>query len=231
MPSAARYYVGVIILIGLPVLFFSAYQFLPSFSRGWLYLAIATVLASIFPARLPVPLKKAGSFSISVGDCFIFAGFLLYGPAAAVLIAALEAAVTYLKVPPFRWERFLFNVSQLSLVAFLVAHAFFLFLGMMAPLDERSVSVPLLLVLLGCALLYGLLNTGIISVAMALVSGRHFSALIKTNFMRLSPTNLLNASAGLLLFLYFEPAEISMAVALIFLIVSAFYARDVSLAD
>ncbi len=204
----AQLYIFAIIATGGTILLYSLGKALLMGDLRWIYLAVLTALASLFSVRIPVMGPKHGHFGIAMGDVFIFTSILLFGPPAAVILAAVEGTVISIKQGCNSWYRQLFNVTHLSLTCFLVAHVFYWMQGGTAPpSSEEMGSAAMLLLLVGiCGLIYFALNTGIVVAAMSLTTGQPFSALWQ-EFVWASVSHFSCASLGAVIFLYFGESQ------------------------
>ena len=142
--------------MGLSLLPYCAYQTFYLSSSSWLYLAALTVITSCFAVKVQLASGKRGSLTVSVSDFFIFAAILLFGPAVAVVIAAIEGLMSSLKVKIKRLYKYLFNIAQLALGAFVVGQVFNHLGGGPISLDAtRPEEIPgLVFAALFCGLLY-----------------------------------------------------------------------------
>ncbi|MFQ5741532.1 MAG: hypothetical protein ACE5JX_21250 [Acidobacteriota bacterium] len=228
MPLKGRLYLLSVIVPAAAVLTYSLYQvlFLGSDLR-WLWLGALTLVASSFRLRVPLGKGGRGSISITVSDCFIFSAFLLLGPEAAVVIAALEGLANNIRCGVKRVHQFVFNVAQVVVTSFLVASLFYRVHGGAAPLDSGLLAHPAVwLEVLSLALLYFLLNTVLVVAAVATTSRQSGFSLWKNHLLKFFPTNLLNASAALVVFLCFSSLNFTVALAFFFLGLSLCYARQ-----
>ena len=108
----------------------------------WLILAALTVFSASVPIRL-----HAIPVALSVSETFVFTSALLFGPAAATLTVAIDAAV--ISFWSFRrgqsTYKIAFNICALPLTIWISAHLFF-WVGGFAPLFESlKVSLPQIL--------------------------------------------------------------------------------------
>lgn len=120
LSPAARAYLTGVILSGFAVLGWSVWNLaveLPS-DRLWLALLALTCLASTFSIRIPKV-----STTVSVSETFVFLSALLYGPAVATLVIAVDGMVISFW-RRHRWPQLLFNVAGPALSIFLAAWAF-----------------------------------------------------------------------------------------------------------
>ncbi len=231
MPTKAKLYVLAITLLGCSLVPYCLYAVLNSPNGNWLYLAALTAVTSCFAVKVQLATGKKGSVTISVSDFFIFASILLFGPAVAVVIAAIEGLIASLKVRIKQTYKYLFNVAQVALGAFLVAQVFDRLGGGTVSLDStRLADVPgLLIAALVCGLLYFLINSTLVAGAVALVTSQPLAKLWKEHFLWLSPTTFINASTAVLLFLSSRPIDLFAALAGVPLILGTYYAHRVKI--
>ncbi len=119
-------------------------------------------------------------------------------------------------------------MAQLALVAFVVGEVFcWLPGGSLPPEGSSGIAVPTLLTtVLLCSLLYFILNSALVAMAVALVSRRSLAVLWKKNFLWASPTNLFNASAAAAVaFLTTQPIVFAFLLAVLPLILCTYYAH------
>jgi hypothetical protein len=167
----AHGYIVAVIVAGLLVVAHSiASLMLHPVSGQWILLAALTVLTGSFSVKVPSITAR-----ISVSEAFVFAAVLLYGPAVATTIVALDTFVISLW---FRRDqrlglRSIFNLSAVALSIWVAATTFFQLaqvepgaIERLLPLERRLWQ---LLVLAG---LYFLLNSWLVAIALALNAAR-----------------------------------------------------------
>ena len=133
----------------------------------WLMLVALTGVSGWATLRL-----RAIPASFSISDTFTIAAALLFGPAAGAVTVAVDALVMSLRLAAGGRQpapvRVLFNVTVPALTMWIAAQVFFTSAGVgplaHAPGTIRGVLVPLGLF----ALLYFVLNTGLVATAVAL---------------------------------------------------------------
>jgi putative nucleotidyltransferase with HDIG domain len=193
-------YVGGVIAAGMTLLVVSIGSLVttPPDLR-WLLLVALSVGSAHLMLRMPeVPV----SFSIS--DIFTFAAALMFGPAAGTLAAAIDAGVMATRLVRSRptATRYLFNVSAVSLAMWLAAHSFFLISGTAPLAADPSIIISRVGSLAVFALLYFVLNTGLIAAAIALATRVAVVRVWRMHFWPLWPGYAGGAAAaGLGLFL------------------------------
>jgi putative nucleotidyltransferase with HDIG domain len=173
--------------------------------------------------------------TISVSETFVFTSVLLFGSAAGTLTVALDALVisfwAYRKGhPPYK---IVFNVCALPLTIWIAAHLFFLF-----PSIQPLVRVPqgqvlkigvLLGPLLVFTIVYFLLNSWIITLAISLERGVAPFRLWRDNFLRLSLNYLGGASVAALLVSYTKDLDYTYLAVIVPLLVVLYLTFSMSL--
>ncbi|MDA2932989.1 diguanylate cyclase [Acidobacteria bacterium AH-259-D05] len=222
MSYGARIYILVVIVVGAIILGFSLYDSLTSADFTWLYLACLTVFGTFFPVRISSFPGKTQPLIITTSDVFIFTAILLFGPEVAVTVGAIDGAIT--KTSKRAYKVF-FNVTQLSLVTFIVGHIFYQLHGTFPPLDPAEVDDPSFLVALGLsAILYFVLNSVAVGTAIILTSKPQIFAAWKKDFLWVSFTTFAGASAAALIVLYFDEAPLFAIVLALPIILIIYYA-------
>ena len=197
---AIQIYLRCVIAAGVGVLAISIRSMLvaPPDLR-WTALAVLTVASSKLMMRMPV-----APVSFSISEIFTFTTALMFGPAAGAVVVAVEAAVlsTQLVQDKRSLTRYLFNLSAAALAMAIAARAFFA-LSHTAPLAaDPSVIIDHLGSLTVFAVLYFVLNTGLVALAVSFTNQQAVWRVWRTHFMSLWPGYLGGASAaGLTLFL------------------------------
>jgi putative nucleotidyltransferase with HDIG domain len=163
-PAAIDLYIAAIVIAGAIALGWSALQ-LPSMphAREWGILAAAALIVSRFPLRVP---GRNAYFSIS--DTFFMASALLFGPAPATLTIALDSVLLMQAFQKFSMRQLLLNSSAPALAFWAGAQVFFKVSGS-APLFGSTAPIDTVIFPIAAfALVYFALNSGFISVAIAL---------------------------------------------------------------
>lgn len=162
--SPVNAYVSLITIAGAILFGVSVYalQTTPHF-REWAILGVLALLASRFPLRMP---GTNAWFSIS--DTFFMASALLFGPAPATVSIAIDSMAMSSSFKTWSLRRFLFNSGAPAIAFWIGAQAFF-FLSGTGPMFRGGVSVDTVVVPIACfALVYFALNSGLLSIAVAL---------------------------------------------------------------
>jgi putative nucleotidyltransferase with HDIG domain len=170
-------------------------------SYEWFVLAGLTLLSGSFTVKVPtIPAR------LSVSETFVFAAVLLFGPSAATMIVVLDSLVISLWIfrTSRRAERVLFNFSAPAIAVWIAAKAFYVLAGIeplaLAPQPILSLVFPLLIL----AVLYFLLNSWLIAVAVAFEQHTSAFQVWRRNFLWLSLNFFSGASVAALLIPYLQ---------------------------
>ena len=132
--------------------------------------AVLLVLLIIVAGRYRI--KMPGySATVSVSELFVFLSLLLFGPALATLAVAADGIITSLRQSTRRGYRILFNVAEAAVTTWTAGQVFLLATSAAAVSPQDNLLADLLLPVLGLAITYFVLNTGLTAAAIALESG------------------------------------------------------------
>lgn len=177
-PWSARLFVGAVVLAGLAASTVSIGGLVVSPPGGdWYYLTLLTVVSGL----LSVKFQAVGA-RYSVSETFVMWGTLAYGPAVGIVLVLLDAAVLSLKIWHSRrkldWTRTLFNLAAPPLSLWAAANALFLIANAPPPL-RLTVSPGLFVAGLATfAILYFLINSTLVAVAIALTMRKEHSTFL-----------------------------------------------------
>lgn len=158
-------YVFSVLALGLSVVVLSAASLIrePVPYRAWVALAAFTFVSSWLSVKLP-----AVSASISISETFVFAGTLLFGPALGTFLVLLDAIVLCFKHGLVRrrlmWQQIVFNMGAAPLSIWVAAHL----AGIRHPISNTHLNVRFVVLLASFAALYFLLNSWLVTFAVAL---------------------------------------------------------------
>ncbi|MBI4320381.1 MAG: hypothetical protein HY675_17975, partial [Chloroflexi bacterium] len=172
MSRAAKYYIGMVVLGGLVSLAYGAMR-LPQPDKIWV-LALLVVLCGLAQAA-PVPLFSNSSVSVAFAMSFI--SLLLFGPAGAILANLGSAAVHALYPKRRPWYKIIFNTGVFTISAALAGATYVELQGPWPVRDLTSAAIPLG----AAALVYFLVNTGMISLVVSLTTGADFRKVFNEN--------------------------------------------------
>lgn len=205
MSTRGKVYVWVVILAGCAAVGQSVFELLESPpSSQWLIIALLTLVSGSATVKLP-----AISAHISVSETFLFSAAIIFGPAAGVATVILDAfIITVLKIRTSRKspEQVLFNLSAPAFSMWVGAHLFYLTAGV-PPLNElkpwQTVNIGTLIVpLLIFAVVYFVLNSGLVACAVALQKKASPLLIWRKHFLWLSLNFFGGASVAALLVVY-----------------------------
>ena len=158
-------YVTAVIVAGLLVIGWSLWQALLSPpGLEWLVLAALTLFTGSFTVRVPsLPAR------ISVSETFIVTSVLLFGSAAGALIVVLDALVIsfWLDRTKRPLSKVIFNASAPTIAIWLASEVFFRLSGAEPWQIGREDIARLITPVFAFALLYFLINTGLVAGALA----------------------------------------------------------------
>jgi putative nucleotidyltransferase with HDIG domain len=179
-----RAYVVGVSAIGIVVATYSLVQaFVLAVDLQWLTLAALTLLTGTFTVRIP-----GISARLSVSDTFVFASVLMFGPAAGTTTALIDALIISLRVgqlgrQPFR---LIFNVSAVALATRISGELFFAVAGIPPYSIQHTPLSSILIPLFLFTLSYFLLNSWLISIALAQEQNQPPYLIWRDNFLWLS---------------------------------------------
>ena len=185
-------YVQVVAVIGALVIVESLFE-LRGVSYEWLIFAALAILTGSFS-------MKIGSVSaiVTVSDTFFITTALLFGPGPATLSVAVSSFVSSTRRHHAR-ERVAFNTATTAFGMWAGSHVFYL-VGHLRPLTQAQVpAAHLILPLLCLTVVYFLLNSGLIAIAIGFDLGRSPVAIWRQHFSWLSVTVFAAASVSLCL--------------------------------
>ena len=200
--DTGRVYLAAVIIAGLVVVLHSLYSlYTHPVGQKWFILAGLTLLSGSFTVKVPtIPAR------LSVSETFVFAAVLLFGPAAATMVVALDSLIISLWIfrTSRRAERVLFNFAASSVAVWIAAKAFYSLSGI-EPLSVTSRPIwGLVFPLLILAILYFLLNSWLIAVAVAIEQRGSTFNIWRRNFLWLSLNYFSGASVAALLLPYLQ---------------------------
>ena len=155
LSRTGRVYVLAVVGVGGGLIFGSLIRLaLAPTSPYWVILAVLTLISA--PLSLRIPSLRA---TVTITEPFVFAAALLFGPAAATLIIALDGLVVSVWAKRRNLHRALFNIGEPAISVFVAAQLFYLVSGIQ-PLFGSSVELgQLLMPLMLLTSSYFLLNS------------------------------------------------------------------------
>ena len=196
---ARSVYLGTVIAAGGIVLLASALQVIQDFPGPlWVVLVIMTCLTGWSAARMP-----GFPISLSMSDAFTIAAALLFGPGAGALTVACDGLIGSGGLNRARrtWSRILFNVTAPALSLWLAAHLFFRASGTTPLVDSPGTFDALVVPLTVFAVVYFLLNTGLVAGAVAIGRDASLPGVWRRHFLPLWWTHAAGTSMATLFLL------------------------------
>jgi putative nucleotidyltransferase with HDIG domain len=201
-PRAGRIYLALVITAGLAVVLHSLYTlYISPVGYEWFVLAGLTLLSGSFTVRVPtIPAR------LSVSETFVFAAVLLFGPAAATMVVALDSLVISLWIfrSSRRAERVLFNLAAPAVAVWIASRAFYGLAGIQPLASAPHAIFGLIFPLLVLSVVYFLLNSWLIAIAVALEQKSSAFGVWRHNFLWLSLNYFSGASVAALLLPYLQ---------------------------
>ena len=156
-------YVAAVVIVGLVAVCLSILEIRSNPpATDWLVLVALTILAGCFNVKLP-----SLPANLSVSETFIFTAVLLFGPAAGTLTVLVDALVVSFWTKNTRRTagRFLFNVTAPAISIRIAAEVFFAVSGLtpgsVGDAEIGRLPIPVLTL----AVVYFLVNTALIAIA------------------------------------------------------------------
>jgi putative nucleotidyltransferase with HDIG domain len=205
LSSLGRAYVLCVSAIGLSIAAHSLAQLVVHpVSFQWLTLAALTLLTGSFTVRIPKINAR-----LSVSDTFVFASVLLFGPAAGTITVLLDALIISLRLqhPSREPFRVIFNVALAALSTWVAAQIFFLVSGVPPYSIKQTPLGEILFPLFLFTLTYFLVNTWLVSFALALEQRRRAYPIWRDNFFWLAVNYFGGASVAALLVTYTKEVD------------------------
>jgi putative nucleotidyltransferase with HDIG domain len=173
----------------------------------WFLLAALTLLTGFFTVKLPsLPAK------ISVSETFVFTAALLFGPAAGTITVVLDALVISLWMHPAHRSvmRVVFNATAPA-IAIRVSSEVFFILAQINPgeIDRNDVGA-LIAPAFAFALLYFVINTGLVAGALATERDESAFAIWLGNFPVVSISYFVGSSIAMLIVAYTDRIDLNV---------------------
>ena len=193
--------------IGLAIATYSLAQlFVQQVNLQWLILAALTLLTGSFTVRIPgIPAR------LSVSDTFVFASVLLFGPEAGTITVLLDALIISLRLGHHAREPFrvIFNVSLAALSTWIAAEVFFVVAGIPPYSIQQTPLGQILFPLFLFTLAYFLINSWLVTFALALEQDTSPYPIWRDNFLWLSVNYFGGASVAGLLVAYTRAIDLT----------------------
>jgi len=190
LAARTQAYVFVVLALGLVAVVQSARELLSQplgYHTQWYILAALTFVSGWLSVKLP-----SVSASISISETFVFAGTLVFGPAVGTVLVVLDALVLCSKEAwvrrRLRWQQVVFNMAAPPLSIWVAAKV----AGIDRPFTNSTLDFEFVLPLATFTALYFLLNSWLVTFAVALEQRKAPFQIWWTNFTEIS----VNFAAG-----------------------------------
>jgi putative nucleotidyltransferase with HDIG domain len=161
---------------------------------GWIIAGALALIAGSFALKVP-----GVSANLSMADTFYITSALLFGPAPATLANAIDSLIITWKRRP-TLDRLLFNLTSPALSLWAATQLFFQLAGAQPLIDLPSAPTAAIIPpLAALALAYYLLNSGLLSLAVALDKGVSALQIWRRHFAAISINYFASASAAFVL--------------------------------
>jgi len=186
-----RLYIGIIVSLAI-VLFIYLIPSL-SFSPDMWLIFIFFLTISTFAEFIPVSLPMAGSITIAFPIDFLL--ILVYGPALAMLIAALGALIGETIERKISWDKVIFNASQYALTVGIAGIAYQQAGGVIGAQNIFRFILPAAI----CALTYCIVNTTLFIMVVSFAQNVRIKTIWRTSIKETVPSYIAEAPMGFLM--------------------------------
>jgi diguanylate cyclase (GGDEF)-like protein/putative nucleotidyltransferase with HDIG domain len=220
LPLTARGFITAVVVGGVLVLGHSIHAvFAEPIDPQWFVFAGLTLLTGSFTVKVP-----GINASLSVSETFVFASVLLFGAHAGAVTVLLECLIILFWMRPGRSiHKVLFNTAAPAIAIWTSGTVFFAISGI-EPYVGQAAFVPLrnlFIPLLTFTLLYFLLNSWLVAVALGFETSRSPLTIWWHNFTWLAVNYFSGASVAALIVTYMRDDDIStLAIIVPLLVVS-----------
>ncbi len=232
LPWVSKAYIAIVVAAGVMAVSRSVHD-LAVADNGWSWVLLAVLTLISGSATIKLPALPA---TITVSETFVFSSVLLFGSAAGTVTVALDALVisfwSYRKGHPL--YKIIFNLFALPLTIWLASHLFFYQSGIEPMfhhgLDGQGFAIrPILFPLFVLACTYFLLNSWIITFAIALERHTPAYPLWRDHFAWLSLNYFGGASVAALLVSYTRDLDYTSLALILPIIVVLYFTFSTSM--
>ncbi len=204
MPVTARAYVLLVCAAGAASALGAVMLQVPRSAYHTWDLPVFVLLAAIAGGKKIELVRPRGSHdgaSMSLGYAVTVAAMLRFGPAAGLLVGSITALSSCVYPKPYPAHQLVFNVALTAVESWLAGLAYLQLNGWSLALRPYESAGP---IVASCLVSY-LVNTGGVSIVIALCSGERIGTLWRTTFLWTAPSYFAGASISALgLFLFGE---------------------------
>jgi putative nucleotidyltransferase with HDIG domain len=214
-------YVAAVIAVGITTVLWSVFEIRSAPpATDWIVLVALTVLAGCFNVKLP-----SLPANLSVSETFIFTAVLLFGPAAGTLTVLVDALVVSFWTKSTRRTvgRFLFNVTAPAISIRIAAEAFFSVSGLTPGFVGDAEIGRLLLPVMGLAIVYFLVNTALIAVAIRTDGGQIPFGLWRRNLPAVSINYFLGSSIAIFMVAFADGINLAVLGIIVPILLVSYY--------
>jgi putative nucleotidyltransferase with HDIG domain len=229
LQPSAQAFIALVALTGFAAIVQSLHSLYSTpVTTQWFILAALTLLTGSITVKLP-----SIDATISVSETFVFTSVLLFGAAAGTITVTLDALVISLWLRRRRglaFHKLLFNTTAPALSIWIAATLFFLVSGV-GPLAHSSASLPTLLpALLMFTLVYFLLNSCLMAIAVSFEESRSAVEIWRDNFLWLCLSFLSGGSVSILLISISREINLTALAVIVPLLVVSYLTYQTSMA-
>ena len=197
LPPRLKTYIALLTSVAVPIILYAGYDlFHHPYEKGWIVLAILTVLTVPFYLLLP-----SVSTIVGIGDAYVMAVAMLYGTSpciAATLCHTLAGSLLVPNRPKVYPHRVVFNVASTVTCAWIYSNVY----AFLNPTLNKQVS-EILLPIVALTITFFLLNSISTATAISLATGQSVVKFWSQNYLSLGVEFSVSAvSAGIIVTLY-----------------------------
>ena len=160
-------YMWLVVAVGSTIFLYSAHN-LPYQQLDFRFLLLF-LLTAVISSRIAIKIPRANT-TITVADTFVFLTFLLYGPEAAVIVAAVDGLSSGLRLSR-RWITVLFNVGANASAVFTTGALARLLFGSELNIHSQPFSISLVILCVVAVTQY-LMHTWLVAICLGLKTDR-----------------------------------------------------------
>jgi putative nucleotidyltransferase with HDIG domain len=218
---AGRTYVATVVGVGLLVVGQSL-SVVASNPPGteWFILAALTLFTGSFTVKVPAIAAR-----ISVSETFVFTSVLLFGPNAGTVTVALDALIIsfWLDRKSNKVHRVLFNVAAPAIALRVSSEAFFYISGAQPGHIDRDDIAGLVTPVFAFAVIYFIINTGLVAGALAATRRQPVVRLWLQNFPGVSVNYFVGGSVAMLIVAYTDEVDLTVLGIIVPLLIVSYY--------
>lgn len=191
MAIKLRIYIAIVVVLAatLFIYLFPSLSIVPNIKLIFVFFLTMSIFAEFIPVSLPM----AGS--ITIGFPLDLVVILVYGPALAMLIAAISAIISEVLDKKTSWYKIIFNASQYALSVGVAGIAYQYVGGVVGFQDFFKYILPAAL----CAFVYCLINLILVTLVIFLDQGGRIATIWRINFKDILSSYLAEAPIGFLM--------------------------------